>query len=69
MSHRPRMSLQDAIKLCTTHKVRIRRKWDGHWLFFLPGNQTVSIADGRKDTVVPPRLALYLDKLCKGASE
>lgn len=62
MSKTARMSLDDAVKLAPKAGIRVRKKFDGHFLFFLPGPRAVSVADGRKDTIVPPHLRAAIER-------
>lgn len=62
MSKTTRMSLADAVKLAPKAGIRVKQKWDGHWMFFLPGPRAVSVADGRKDTIVPPHLRAAIER-------
>ena len=60
MIRNQRMTCREAIRAAQAAGIRVRKKWDGHWLFFLDGNRTVSVADGRGDDPVPPRLAVAI---------
>lgn len=56
----PRLTLRQAVKLCQQSGVRVGRKWDGHYLFYLPGQPIVSVNPGRGKEVVPPQIMRYL---------
>lgn len=60
MSNRnPRLNVVDAVKMAEKVGMRVKQKWDGHYLFYADGG-IVSVHGGRGDDPVPPRLAITL---------
>ena len=66
MNGRRRFTLREAISEANRLGIRMRRKRDGHVLFFMDGNRTVNVSPGgKKEDYVPPRLAVYLERKAK----
>lgn len=54
-----RMTAREAVKAAQAAGIRVKKRWDGHYLFWIDGGGIVSVAGGRHEDV-PPRLAVAI---------